>query len=417
MYDGAYACLVHPSDRSGEVASLQARHSRRCAIGRPWTTFAAATKGRGCSCVPNYYVVHRYEGAIVRDPVGPNRRDARRALDARRGDIARRTYRPLDEIRFDEWADRWLEGLSGKPTTKVAYSVSLEYAKRSFGRKTVRDLTSGDVRRFLDLIRAEYKRRRSREPRMEDGLVADVSAATLAKHLRQLGACLQAAVSEGYSSHNPVRMLHKTAKPKVAKARAAYYTDEELARLWPELAERPLMLALHKTAAGTGLRIGELAALRWSDVDLLNRELHVHRTCVPGVGEQPPKSGEARTLDLTPRVARLLEDWYASSSADGLVFEREDGGYLTSSYVTKQVLYKALARAGVPRIGETGRKRDFHSLRHTFARIALEAGAEITWVKEQLGHSSITLTVDLYGHWSRASKKAQAERLADAFAL
>jgi integrase len=177
------------------------------------------------------------------------------------------------------------------------------------------------------------------------------------------------------------------------------------------------MLALHKTAVGTGLRIGELAALRWSDVDLLNRELHVRRTYVDGIGEQTPKSGEARTIDLTPPAARVLEDWFKASGDDGLVFEREEGGYLTSNYVTKSVLYPALERAGVPRVGESDRKRDFHTLRHTFARIALEGGAEITWVKEQLGHSSITLTVDLYGHWSRASKKAQAKRLAKAFAL
>jgi integrase len=73
--------------------------------------------------------------------------------------------------------------------------------------------------------------------------------------------------------------------------------------------------------------------------------------------------------------------------------------------------------AGVARVGEGGRKRVFHSLRHTFARVALEGGAELTWVKEQLGHSSITLTVDLYGRWSRTARKAQAERLADAFRL
>ena len=58
---------------------------------------------------------------------------------------------------------------------------------------------------------------------------------------------------------------------------------------------------------------------------------------------------------------------------DGLVFAREDGGYLGRDYVTKHVLYPALARAGIQRVGERGRKRDFHSFRHTFARLALEA--------------------------------------------
>jgi integrase len=398
------------------MASLQARHQRSCPL-YPWTPFAKATKTNGCTCVPLYHVVHRHNGELVREPVGHNRREAERALDGRRGDIARRAYRILDDISFDEWADRWLAGFTGKENTRRVYQDTLDYAKRTFRRTKVRDLDPADVRRFLDEIRDGTLARRNRHRKPDDPPAATASPATLAKHLRTLGACLQAAVVEGYASENPVRRLHKTARPKVAKGRPAYYTDDELARLWPEIADRPLMTALLKTAVATGLRFGELAALRWTDVDLLNRELHVRRTHVDGIGEQSPKSGEARTIDLTPPAAAVLEKWYTLTGDDGLVFEREEGGYLTSDHVRRSVLYPALVRAGVARVGESGRKRDLHSFRHTFARIALEGGAEITWVKEQLGHSSITLTVDLYGHWSRASKKAQAERLADAFVL
>ena len=361
-----------------------------------------------------YHVVVQHEGKLNREAVGHNRKEAERALDARRGDVARRTYRVTREVRFDEWADNWLAGFTGKETTRFVYAGTMVYAKQVFGHVEVRDLNSTDVRRFLDRIRQAYVDRQlvkaGQPPR-------EVSPATLARHLRQLGACLQAAVSEGYATENAVRNLHKSAKPKVPRGRPTYYTNAELARLWPELEYRPVILALCKTAVGTGMRFGELSALRWDDVDLLNGEVHVSRSFAYGIGETTTKSNEPRTIDLTPPAAKMLEEWYAESGGDGLVFEREKGGHLVSGYVLPHVLYPALERAGIPRIGERGRKRDFHSFRHTFARIALEGGGEITWVSQQLGHINITLTVNTYGHWARSAQKAQAERLADAFDL
>jgi integrase len=94
-----------------------------------------------------------------------------------------------------------------------------------------------------------------------------------------------------------------------------------------------------------------------------------------------------------------------------------EGSYLVGYTVTRGILYPALASAGIPRVGERGCKRDFHSFRHTFAKIALEHGAEVTWVQRQLGHSSITMTVDRYGHWERRAEKVQAARLEGAFAI
>jgi integrase len=395
------------------VASLQARHARNCPL-YPWTPFKKATKTHGCTCTPLFHTHHRVDGKVVREVVGHNRKEAERALDALRGDVARRRYRVLEDVAFDAWADRWLEGLTAKENTRRVYRWTIVPAKAVFGKAKVRDLTPADVRRLLDHIRAEHKRRhaRSKDKAIREG---EVAPATLAKHLRQLGACLEAAIAEGYAERNPVRELHKTARPKVTKSKPAYYTDEELARLWHELGERPVYAALCKAAVLTGLRFGELAALEWGDVDLLNRELHVHQGYTSGIGVETTKSGEPRTVDLTPQASQLFEDWFAASGDEGLVFEREDGGYLEPRYVTRHVLYPALERAGIPRVGERGRKRDFHSFRHSFARIALEHGAEIPWVQRQLGHSSITLTVDTYGSWARSAEKAQAQKLKAAF--
>jgi integrase len=282
------------------------------------------------------------------------------------------------------------------------------YAKRAFGSKKVRDLREIDVRRFLTVVREQNR--------------AEASEATLARHLRQLKVCLNAAVSADYAAQNPVSKLHKTHRPRPEPSSPTYFTNEELARLWPELSG--VYLALCKTAVATGLRLGELVALCWSDVNFLAKELRVSRAWTEGIGETSPKSGKARVVDLTPQAVAVLEDWYKEARPErdsGRIFERKFGllrpelAQITSGYLLKSVLYPALERAGVPRAGEHGRERTFHSFRHTFARIALENGAPIDWVRRQLGHSSIQLTVEVYGEWSREAQKREAERLEGAF--
>ena len=268
-----------------------------------WSTFDAATKKQGCDCTPLYHVVLRHDAKLVREPVGHNRREAERALDARRGDVARREFHVIEDIRFDRWADQWLASFAGKANSARVYRSTIVYAKAAFGTRKIRDVTTGDVRRLLDRIRAEHAERG------KTSTARELSPATLAKHLRQLSACFEAAISEGYATDNPVRKLHKSARPRVAKSRPAYFTDAELARLWPELGYSPLYLYMCKFAVATGLRFGEIAALEWNDVDLLNRELHIAKTYTAGVGVTAPKSGEARTVDLTPQAAALLEQW------------------------------------------------------------------------------------------------------------
>jgi integrase len=401
------------------MASLQARHGRACTLKRPWTTYANALKG--CTCTPLYHVVFRVSGKLVREPVGHNRKEAKRALDAIRGDLARKRYKAVQDVPFDQWADQWLASLrtaGRKESYARTLAGTLETAKRVFGKTKVRELDTSDVQRFLEHATREHERRQKRrKPEQRK----PISQATLAKHLRQLGSCLSAAVAEGYAADNPVSRIHSSRRPRAQRPLPAYFTNAELARLWPELDERPAYKALCQLAATTGMRSGELIALRWSDIELFDREVTVSRTYVAGIGETTPKSGKGRTIDLTPQAFGVLENWWEATGdpgdSDGLVFEKESGGHLDAGYVLDHVLYPAMERAGIPRVGEHGRARTFHSFRHTFARAALEGGAPIVWVKEQLGHSSIDLTVTTYGRWERSSQKAQANALAGAFAV
>jgi hypothetical protein len=174
------------------------------------------------------------------------------------------------------------------------------------------------------------------------------------------------------------------------------------------------------------MRLGELAALRWADVHLLEGEIVVARTYTPGVGETPTKDGEPRTVDLTPQAMRVLEEWYRQMGGDGLVFQREIGGYIDGGQVLG-VLYAAMNDAGIPRESERGGKRTFHSLRNTFARIALEAAApsvawnprparrpitgEAPWTV-RCGHLSVPHAVRNHSHLPgpRAGKQPDRER-------
>jgi integrase len=220
-------------------------------------------------------------------------------------------------------------------------------------------------------------------------------------------------------------------KPRAEKREAAYFEDAELPKLIA-VVDDSLWRTLILVALKTGLRLGELTGLTWGDVDLGGSVVHVRRTVAsPGIREpivSSPKSHEKREVELTEDVVKLLGEWWgqvpgtylAGTSQvrdEHLVFPRFGlGGYLRS-HAVGQALYSAMERAGIPRVGPTGEKRTFHSLRHTYARICLEHGCLETWLQRQLGHSSLAVTTGIYGHWSRSARRLQAAKLEGAFVV
>jgi integrase len=135
-----------------------------------------------------------------------------------------------------------------------------------------------------------------------------------------------------------------------------------------------------------------------------------------------PKNRERRDVDLISDVVELLGWWRdghaISTHADTLVFPGEGRAvYLSPSTLLRRELYPAMRRAGIPRAGPTQERRTFHSLRHTFAKRALESGAQITWLSRHLGHSSLKVTTDIYGHWERAERKLQAAKMEGVFSV
>jgi integrase len=105
----------------------------------------------------------------------------------------------------------------------------------------------------------------------------------------------------------------------------------------------------------------------------------------------------------------------ATPSPETLVFPSVTAGFLSPTILLKKQLYPAMLAADIQRIGPTLEKRTFHSFRHTFAKRALESGAHVTWLSRHLGHSSLKVTNDIYGHFERAERRIQAARMEGAF--
>src|SRR5262249_54003335 len=159
----------------------------------PWTTFAAATSGCSCSGGPTYYVVVRDGRKLHRDRVGPNRKAAERALRKIGTQVDEGEYRPQTNIKFGDWAKRWLKSLERKAPTVDSYRGTMTYAKTTFGDKIVRRITTEDVLRFNQKLR-DVVVVQATDGRPERRL----SASTRAKHMRVLGTCLRSAVMHGY---------------------------------------------------------------------------------------------------------------------------------------------------------------------------------------------------------------------------
>lgn len=166
-------------------------------------------------------------------------------------------------------------------------------------------------------------------------------------------------------------------------------------------------------AVRTGRRLGELLALQWGDLDFQGHFLLAQRNYTHGK-VTTPKSGEVRRVDMSKGLAQTLVslrvERQLEASANGWqnipewVFCSETGSLMDGDNLRHRAFYAVLKVSGL-------RKIRFHDLRHTFASLALQQGESPVYVKEQMGHSSIAITVDLYGHLIPGGNRQAVDRL------
>ena len=167
----------------------------------------------------------------------------------------------------------------------------------------------------------------------------------------------------------------------------------------------------HRTMIGviaaTGLRIGELLAVRWRSLDLAIGTLTVRESVFEGTVQRPKTHKAQRTIPLGPHAVRLLtehRDRSTGTAPDDLLFPNRQGEPLRESKLLERVLKPAASRAGLGRV-------TWHQFRHIHSSLLNDLGVPVKIAQEQLGHASVQTTLNIYTHVVDGSHRRANEQL------
>lgn len=235
-------------------------------------------------------------------------------------------------------------------------------------------------------------------------LAERLNASTIANGIMPLRVICRRAVEDGDLAVFPCDKLRMPANDEKPRDRIA--PPEEASKLLAALSEsdRPLWA----TAVYAGLRRGEFQALRWEDVDLQAGVIHVERSDDDKEHEiVQTKNRQRRDVPIIAALrTQLMAHKLAARPDVALVFPRKDGGHFTPTNVRSRAL-TAWKNAGLNPI-------TLHECRHSYTSLMIHAGVNAKALSEFMGHSSITITFDRYGHLMPGSRDEAVER-ADAY--
>jgi integrase len=308
-----------------------------------------------------------------------------------------------------DFAQKWLRQYAEnecKESTVASYKQILRlYLYPHFGNFLLDRITRDAVKEFLAAFALEGR----------------LSRNTLRLIICTLRVIFNYAVEENVVERNPAARLGRFVKSSRPKFQASALTGIEAeAFLNASRALCPEFYPLFLVALRAGLRRGEVIALHWGDVQFgsddgdSNRYILVQRNYVNG-RFTTPKSNKSRRVDLSRQLRttllelrdmRLVTAFLQGKTniADDLIFPSKAGTVLDASNLIHYYFRPCIEKAGL-------RWFRFHDLRHTFGSLLIQKGASLAYVKDQMGHSSIQITVDTYGHLIPGADVAWVDRL------
>src|SRR5262245_60126596 len=341
------------------------------------------------------------------------------------------------------YRDYWLRTYAEphcKFSTYESYKLAFTKHLNGFDSKPLHEITRQDISELISKKLTEEKKSRG----------------TVRNMLAPLREMFNHAVDEGILKTNPASRLGRFVKHTSSKANRLKIdplTRDEVSILLETYKARSYdIYTLNRFAVRTGMRDGELGGLQWSDLDFVSRFVQVQLSYVR-MREETPKSHQLRRIDMSNQLAEAFEElrrrrkvlfFNVRNEAEQLrtagedeekipkllglkygctpdfvrtilrlkgempawVFINEDGRQIEHGNYSKRVFHPLLIKAGLRRVR-------FHDLRHTFASLLLQQGESPQYVKEQMGHHSIQVTVDIYGHLIPGANRKAVDRLDD----
>ncbi|WP_295702209.1 site-specific integrase [Lapillicoccus sp.] len=301
--------------------------------------------------------------------------DAQRWLDDVTSAVVTGTYTDpgSSRVTVSDWSTTWLAGqvhLKATGRSRVE-GIVRNYITPRWGSTKLRDISHAEVQAWVTEL-------------MAGGL----SASSVQRAHGILSQMLDLAVRDRRLPTNPAkgaRLPRKLTRPR------RFLTAAQVEALVLECEPYGLVV---RFLAYTGLRWGEMAALRVRDVDPLRRRMHIARSVTEDNGRlifDTTKTGEERTVPLPRFLAEQVTESVAGKGPDDLVFEGTRGGVLRNGNFNRRTFGPAARAIGEPDLTP-------HGLRHTAASLAIAAGGNVKVVQQMLGHATASMTLDLYGH-------------------
>jgi integrase len=293
---------------------------------------------------------------------------------------------------LDEWwRDYFSHAVALRESTRSGYEGNMRlHVLPYLGKRPLASLTKAEIRSWL----AGQQQ-------------AGVGAATVNAAYRVLRTTLNVALEEGLLARNPAARI---SAPRSKREEMRFLTPDEIDRVAEAIPTR--YRALVYFLAYGGLRIGEATALRVENLDLLRGRVHVVEAYAEVGGKlvlgEPKTETSRRAVALPGFVRDELARHIEQFPTTGLVFTAAKGGPIRRNTFRRRVWVPALERARIaaprPRV---------HDLRHTAVALAIKAAMHPKAIQARMGHSSISVTLDTYGHLFEAQDEVSMDRLGE----